>query len=741
MSLFDDDFSVLRDFYLICTGQSELAKSCLTGVYLDPNFGLHYRPLLYLQMLAIYKLFGINSLLLHMAGILIHALNSFLVFAVGLRIFRSLGIRPAFSVSLWSATMFAVHPFHAESLNWFCAGVDLLFTSWYLLCLWCFGEFLASGNRVLYAIAVTSCLFALCTKETAVSLPFVLTVLALLKNGDPGGRRIGRAARQVWVFFLVLVAFWAVRSACLQTYLGSYVGSLTGDWLGTFSQRFIEANVLQVLFYPVCRLSAFADLLSAGLALVYLAIAAFLLYDLRAGRADSHCLFALSFVFAFMAFAFAPVLYVWCPSSDLNGSHLLYLPCIGLCWLSSLVLFAASPEKASVMRPAAAAVLVVVLTCSLFERHCSWLSAGRISRSLIEKCASHLKEDSRNNRRLVLVTMPNRVNGVSAFYTFYSLLSAFKMPFTAEECWQRLGSMEPHYYGDTTLVPLSRLRELAVTLEENEVCDCDVDFKKNTVELHAFDVGRFADKPPPEELVISRGQLLCLAEKKGVSTTIPLPRVINSADYQFLKIKLQSRIKSGRYLRLFFKSPGAGKFALPLSREYSLSAWQNRNEVTIHLGELLDWLRCQQVDSLAVSSDAPLNLESVTLLPDVGLVPCLRATPGKNKVLLDGTIIADKGDFYFDYDASALRGAAAVRLELAPPGVWLSSYSHTYRDSSFSTHTQKVVELNSVRGTLCLRNDAPQPIWQQVRLFSVTVDGRPIGYSSDPLYVQSGLRP
>jgi hypothetical protein len=737
VNFFHDDYSHLRNVYLMFHGHPELIWRSLSSAYVDPRFGLHYRPFLLLAQVSEWCLFGTNSMLLHLADVLLHGLNSFLVFAASYRIFRLLKTPQAFSIAIWSSIFFAIHPFHAEGLNWWCTNVDIFFTSWYLGSFWCFAEFLASEKRSLFIAALLCCLLALGTKETAVTLPAVLSVLAIISKEKIQPDKLWQSSKQVFAFWLVLLAFWGLRTFCLGTVTGGYYGPLTADWLGTFSQRFVETNVLQSLCYPVYPDGPLFAPLITCLAVLYMALAGILLTDLRCGRATPACFYAFLFAFSFLLFAGLPICYVWCPSPDLNGSRLLYLPCLGLCWLACLVLFSSAETKPALFRHILAAALAMVLAISLFESHFRWLSASKFSQSLIEQLKPALKSLT-SNQHLVLMTIPNNIRGVLAFYRFDTLEDAFKMPFAQSIPWEQLDSMEPHYYLDPTAVSLSRLRRFACEPDKFKLLDCNLNWHDNSVSLSPVDLSRFADKPAPTELDISEKNIIFNPNKSGCSLTIPLPQQINSSDYQFLRLKLRSKFNDKcKQMHLFWKSADMKTFDEKMSRAFLTNEWRNRAEITLHLGELLDWLRCPKVDSLAISSDNDLQLESVSLLPDINLVPRLTRSPGKCREIAGGAILPRDGKFYLDFDTAKINGACGTRVELAPPATCLNAYSRSYSDPKFATHLQTAIVLHSLKGTLCLPDPLKSPLWQQIRIMALSADGDPLGFSSDPLYLQS----
>ncbi|MBM3290561.1 MAG: hypothetical protein FJY92_10450, partial [Candidatus Hydrogenedentes bacterium] len=80
----------------------------------------NYHPLTWLSHMADVSLWGMNPAGHHLVSVLLHALNSFLVFMALLRLTGK--DREAMAVAL----LFAVHPLHVESVAWVSERKDLL---------------------------------------------------------------------------------------------------------------------------------------------------------------------------------------------------------------------------------------------------------------------------------------------------------------------------------------------------------------------------------------------------------------------------------------------------------------------------------------------------------------------------------------------------------------------------------------------------------------------------------------
>lgn len=734
----DDDYSFLRNLYLIFNGKTELIGKCFTGVFMDnPRYGVHYRPFLFFPLALEWLLCRANIPLLHLSNIVWHFLNSFLVFLAGLSIFRLFKIQSLYAVSFWGAVLFALHPFHAEGVNFWSTNPDLFFSTWYLVCLIFFAKYLNSRKNKHRVLSLSALLFALGTKETAATLPLILFLLALFSKEKLQKATMLQAGKDSFPFWLLLFLYWTLRALCLHTFMGGYFGPLTSDWLGSFAMRYLESNVFQVLFYPVCQLSKNAAVLNNLLAASYLAIGVLLVRGFRSASDKNSAVKATVFTVLYFIIAILPVCYVWCPSEDLHGTRLLYLPILGLCWFLSLTIFGLAAPGKNMVKHLTAVVLSCILAASLFESHGRWQKASSYACSLIKNLHERLAQSGK--RKVILLTVPNRIAGVTVFCTFASMRDAFKAPFTEKIPWQKLDALEPHNYGDATLINLARLKRIAAKSDRFLVYDCKLNETKQSVGLLPFGLERYSHDQMVSRLDYKASSLF---KSPNNTVTLSLTHPIDTASYQFLKLKFADKAipEKLQRLALYWKETGEKSFSSEHERIINQAILNKNGELTVHTGENLAWLRSEKIDSIAITGDSVDKLQSISLLPATGLQPDFK--PGQDaEELSAGIILARQGEFSFDYDASSIPEAAGIRVELMPPVTWLSFYTHTNADDKFSTHTQMIEYIDSVKGSFKLPDRLNSPIWHQIRIFAVDKNRQALGFSSDALYIQSVRHP
>jgi len=142
-------------------------KKIFSTVYLKM-----YQPLTTLSYAIEYKFKGANPHIYHFHNLILHLLNSLLVF-----IFVFLLIRHSL-VSALVAFLFALHPMHVESVAWITERKDVLYSFFYLLSLIAYIIYLRK-NRNLYWM-LGSILFFVCSllsKSAAITLPLILFLI------------------------------------------------------------------------------------------------------------------------------------------------------------------------------------------------------------------------------------------------------------------------------------------------------------------------------------------------------------------------------------------------------------------------------------------------------------------------------------------------------------------------------------------------------------------------------------
>jgi protein O-mannosyl-transferase len=131
-----------------------------------------YQPLTSLFFALIISVFGFKTAAaFHVASILVHVLNTCLVYALSQRLFQK-KINP-----LILASLFAFHPLSVEAVAWISATSSLLFTSFFLLGILQYDQYLERGQKKNYRASILVFLLGCFCKIQM--LPFVAVLFLL----------------------------------------------------------------------------------------------------------------------------------------------------------------------------------------------------------------------------------------------------------------------------------------------------------------------------------------------------------------------------------------------------------------------------------------------------------------------------------------------------------------------------------------------------------------------------------
>ncbi|UCF67079.1 MAG: tetratricopeptide repeat protein, partial [Acidobacteriota bacterium] len=164
---------------------------------LSSGHAANWHPVTWLSHMLDVELFGLDPRAHHATNVLLHAVNSVLLF----------GFLVAMTGRRWPsafvAGVFAVHPVHVESVVWIAERKDLLSALFWLLACWAYVRY-ARGERFAW-LASTYGLTALglMAKPMVVTLPFVLLLidywpLGRWPSGAVGAPVRSRGPRSVW---------------------------------------------------------------------------------------------------------------------------------------------------------------------------------------------------------------------------------------------------------------------------------------------------------------------------------------------------------------------------------------------------------------------------------------------------------------------------------------------------------------------------------------------------------------
>ncbi|HMK19500.1 MAG TPA: tetratricopeptide repeat protein [Chitinophagaceae bacterium] len=312
-----DDNAYIRDNQLVLSFN-------LKDIFSQYVMG-NYHPLTVLALAIEYKFFGLNATGYHTVNLLLHLLNTALVF------FAMKQLSEKYQLALVAALLFGVHPIHVESVAWAAELKDLLYTSFFLTSWIFYMKYLKGFQKKYIFIALLLFLLSLLSKAMAVSLPLVLILTDYFK-----GRKINaKSILDKLPFFLLAIILGAVAVMAQKT-------SIAVEDIANFTllQRIIFAcygfiSYLYKIIIPL-NLSAFYSYPIKGgdsipaqyyvYLLLFLAVASFAFYSLRFSK---KIFFGIGFfaVTVFLVLQLLPV------GTAIMADRYSYIPSIGIFFL------------------------------------------------------------------------------------------------------------------------------------------------------------------------------------------------------------------------------------------------------------------------------------------------------------------------------------------------------------------------------------------------------------------------
>ena len=133
---------------------------------------LSYRPLVTASYFTDYAIWGLNSFGFHLTNLILHTLNTFIVYLLLFKITRR------FNLTVISCLFFSVHPILTETVNSVGFREDLLCATFFLFTLFFYVKLYISKYKKICCVAsLLAYFFSLLSKEMAISLPLIIFVL------------------------------------------------------------------------------------------------------------------------------------------------------------------------------------------------------------------------------------------------------------------------------------------------------------------------------------------------------------------------------------------------------------------------------------------------------------------------------------------------------------------------------------------------------------------------------------
>lgn len=400
----DDRFLILEHPY---TRDAGLMPRIFTAGHYAGQGG--YRPLVTLSFSLNHLVGGLEPKGYHLVNVLLHAVNSALVFLLVLRLFDS---RVAAGMA---GALFAAHPIHAEAVAWISGRAELLGAAMFLAG-WLLYLRATMGGRLRswpFAASLAAFFLGLLCKEHVLVLPVALLLTEVLRaraTGEAvGARWISRGA--LWrcaAYIAVALAYFAFRHALYErpfmrvpSQIGHYDNPLVsvGPLERACTAVCILGDYVRLLVWPRV-LSAdysFDQVRTAGglgepavIAALLVLLALLLCGGLsfwRGGRAW--------FGIAFFFLSVVPTSNLLVLIGVIQAERLLYLPSLGFCMVAGLLWARAWEGCARRVRRGAVAVVgaaaLLGLAARTLARNADWRDEATLWKATAETAPRSVK--------------------------------------------------------------------------------------------------------------------------------------------------------------------------------------------------------------------------------------------------------------------------------------------------------------------------------------------------------------
>ncbi|OFX73026.1 MAG: hypothetical protein A2X12_02555 [Bacteroidetes bacterium GWE2_29_8] len=142
------------------------------------NYLLNYQPITLLFYKITYLLFNLNASAFHLLNIILHIINSILIYRL-IRLLFNNNLLAFLSTLLW-----AIHPMQVESVVWLSEMKNLLFVLFGLLSIISFHKYILSKSNKDLSISLIFYLLSVLSKGTGVTIPLVFVLIIFLKQDN-----------------------------------------------------------------------------------------------------------------------------------------------------------------------------------------------------------------------------------------------------------------------------------------------------------------------------------------------------------------------------------------------------------------------------------------------------------------------------------------------------------------------------------------------------------------------------
>lgn len=759
----DDYFAYSYFFKALHTNPLTLLQN-FTGSWMSSELReLHYRPFMVIPHLFDCLAWHLNPFGYHLTNLIIHAVCTALVFLITRAIFKSLHNSTNLLPPFIAALLFAVHPLHAEAVSWIAGRVDSFCTMLYLSSFFLFLRFQQTGSTYLKMISYACALGAMMSKEIGAALPAVLTLYILCENlaAQPILKTARKALKETSIYWILLFFYITVRTCALKTLLGGYAG-LTGILTeNSWMHRIQDLKSYEKIFLPIpwemMQQNSFYLVVLSLLSCLIVSVLLIRLWYCKPGLQFAR---VFCFATAWIAIQFAIVCRVWVETEGLAGGRQFYLLSVPYCILVALLLLPIGEQAKQHKILNIVATSIMTLYCSVFflitfEQNQFWTDAADYSKVFRNAIISQIPKKG----PFLVLNVPVTHEHMGLYPTFEVLRGLFSWPFCNPDLTDRVNSLQPYFY-NSNLINKSALNMVLTDSTTKIIC-------WNGNKKMASPYTSFSSNSP--NYIDCHLSLIPHVERALVYHIKPL-QPIKKQNIDCLEISIACKPKQRKKPHVLALSWSDNTCA-PQGLDKQVNMWQfadidgsqkqwvlDKDEhlatclatllhaegdvhtYRFHLSEITSWNLFGKLDSLRLMLTDPsanYNIKSVKLLNLSNEIPRLSLQNSLWARNQNGTYSAkSRNKYVFDYDASKIKGAVKVIVEISPPDFYWEYFTTSYRQKKLADKKLKTLMLNQLHGTFVIDPSIfPRQADYQIHIAALDSSGKILDYVSDPLTI------
>ena len=436
--VYDDVFTITNNYFIRDWGNF---SALFTHDYFNSSGEVTYRPLVTLSYFIDYSIWRLNPLGFHLTNILLHAISAVLVYTL-----LSIIVKNS-TVPFLTGILCASHPILTEAVNGISYREDLLAAVFFLSSILLFIQSDRHFHKYiyLYPLSLFSYLLALCSKEMAITLPFIIFLFDWVFGGI---NRIKKNTVKYYLGFVLVSGFYLfLRFVWFHNPVEKQLMYPGNSFLvNLLTMPKILGSYIKLLFFPI---SFNADYIiphtKTPLAATFIYSIAFLsaigVITYRLYNHSRHLFFFILWFFVTLV----PTMNI-IPIANIMAERYLYLPSIGFCTVLSYILTGIWRRactfilRKSVLITSLVLIPAVLYSLSAIKRNKSWRDQLTFWSKTIE--ASPDSSRAHNNLGMIYLQEAETDSAIREFQTAIAIESDPEYHHNLGMAYQKKGRRE-----------------------------------------------------------------------------------------------------------------------------------------------------------------------------------------------------------------------------------------------------------------------------------------------------------